>query len=143
MSRLSELNAYEVAQAERAAGMSYDSLFDDDAPKVGLMGALAWQFERRTQPALEYDDYLRTVKTGEIRRFLLEDDAEPEPEPEPEPVTEAATFPAGDQVVVDGAGTVLAPATGDDVVVAPTVDAADGAGGAEGERLPGAEGPAV
>lgn len=98
--RLDDLTAFEESMAERAAGVSLASLEDENAPKVGLLGALAWAHLKRTEPTLSYDAYMKRTKTDEITAYLFAD------------LDEDAAFPD-----VDGP--------------------ADGAGGAEGELLPG------
>lgn len=72
--RLDELTAFEESIAERTAGMSLASLEDKDAPKVGLLGALAWVHVKRGEPKLTYDEYMKRSSSGEIARYLFDED---------------------------------------------------------------------
>lgn len=71
--RLNDLTAFEESTAERTAGMSLGSLEDADAPKVALLGALAWVHVKRGEPTLTYDAYMKRVKTSDITTYLFDD----------------------------------------------------------------------
>lgn len=76
--RFNDLTAFEESMAERAAGVSLASLEDDDAPKVAILGALAWAHTKRDEPTLTFEDYMKRVKTTDITSYLfaeLDEDA--------------------------------------------------------------------
>lgn len=80
--RLDELTAFEESMAERTAGMSLASLEDKDAPKVGLLGALAWVHHKRTEPTLAFETFMKRTSSEEIATYLFF-----------EPVVDEAGFP--------------------------------------------------
>lgn len=97
--RLNELTAFEESIAERTAGMSLASLEDPAAPKVGLLGALAWVHHKREEPTLTFDAYMKRVSSNDIAAYLFE-----------EPTVDDAGFPdpAGPEGAAgDGEGAVL------------------------------------
>ncbi len=56
MSKIDELTAKEMSIAERTAGQSITSLDNPDAPKVGLLTALAWVVLKRDNANLSYSE---------------------------------------------------------------------------------------
>lgn len=96
--RLNDLTAFEESIAERTAGLSLGSLEDKDAPKVGLLGALAWVHVKRDEPTLTYDAYMKRVSTSDITAYLFDD------------LDDGAAFPDADGSTAgpgDGEGAVL------------------------------------
>jgi hypothetical protein len=113
MSNYDDLNAFEVSEAEKTAKMSIGSISDDDVPKIGLFGALAWQHVRRSEPDLRYEDYMRRVKPSEPTTYLFGDDEDEDDESTPE--AEAAGFPEpqGPDAGAGGGEGVVVPGDGD------------------------------
>lgn len=110
---LDSMTGREVAAAEDKAQMSIGSLADDIAPKQKLLAACAWQLRKRDEPALTFDEVFDQA-AAQIMRDLERFD------PAREEDGAGEQFP----VVDDGQG------------------AAGGAGGAEGQVLPGDGDPA-
>jgi hypothetical protein len=71
--RLNDLTAFEESMAERTVGMSLGSLEDETAPKVGLLGALAWVHVKREEPTLTYEAYMKRVSASDITTYLFGD----------------------------------------------------------------------
>lgn len=121
MSILDDLTALEVAQAEKACGMSYASMADRDVPKIALLGAIAWVHkDREPEFKLSYLDFMKTVKAEDISDYVFPDDEEDE-------AGAVARFPGADAEQSGG----LDDAGSD-----------GGAGGGEGEVRAGDGGPA-
>lgn len=109
MSVIQDLTSFEVAQAEAACGIPYQSLADKAAAKVGLWGALAWQHCRRAEPELTYEAFMKSHTPDQVLAILYPDDTEDETAEVDEdgfPDSEGGSVGAGD---AEPAG-----ATGDD-----------------------------
>jgi hypothetical protein len=57
MNVLSTLTAGEMAMAEKTAGLSIATLEDPNFPKVDLLAALAWVYDRRENPKTTFNDF--------------------------------------------------------------------------------------
>lgn len=99
---IDDLTAFEVAQAERTAGMSMATLADQMVPKMPLVGALGWVLTKRGEPTLTYDAYMKRHKSHEIQEHVFGTDADDEPAEGGDPFREATEVGAG-----DGEGRVL------------------------------------
>jgi len=78
MSLMDELTAGELATAENRAGVSITSLEDPNAPKLGLLTALAWVALKRENPQAKYKD-AEDMKLPEITALLGLDGEEEDP----------------------------------------------------------------
>lgn len=67
---IDQLMASELSIAERAAGLSMATLEDPNFPKVDLLGALAWVYEKRQDHSLTYKAYMESHTLQEIGRVL-------------------------------------------------------------------------
>ena len=74
MSKIEELTAKELMDAERKAGQSITSLDDPNAPKIGLMTALVWVIKRKDDKSFKYEDALDMPFTSLMETLGLEDD---------------------------------------------------------------------
>lgn len=81
---ISQLTAFEMSMAERAAGVSITTLEDDNAPKIDLLGALAWVYVKRNEPSLPFVKFMQDHTLEQITDVLGMDDED-----------EAAPFPVG------------------------------------------------
>ncbi|MBT56591.1 MAG: hypothetical protein CMF72_24725 [Mameliella sp.] len=97
MSNLNDLTAFESSVAERTAGMSLASLDDKNAPKVALLGALAWVHVKRTEPGLKYEEYMKRVTANEVADYLFGGDVD-------EDSSEAGFLDGDGGGAADGAG---------------------------------------
>ena len=77
MSKIDELTAKEMSIAERTAGQSITSLDNPDAPKVGLLTALAWVVLKRETPTLTYAE-VEELSFSKITEALGLDDEDDE-----------------------------------------------------------------
>lgn len=98
-SKLDDLTAFEVMQAERACGVAFEKLGDTESETPGrtaLLGALAWVHKKRSEPTLTFDAYMKSVKFDEPADYLFP----------PEEDGEGAGFPVavGPDGGADGAG---------------------------------------
>ena len=101
--KMEELTAFEVSMAESAVGLSTELLAKPGAPKLGLMGALAWVHRKREEPTLTFDAYMKSVTSSQVYDYF--DDVDDEaaevdedgfPDSEPGPVDgDAEAEPAG------------------------------------------------
>lgn len=73
---IKSLFAFEIAEAERVAGLSIATLEDPNYPKMGILGALAFVAQRRHNRELKYDEFMQTTTMEQIAEILgLEDEA--------------------------------------------------------------------
>lgn len=67
---LDQLTAAEMSVAERTAGLSIASLEDANFPKVDLLGALAWVYQKRSNPTLSFKDFMANITLDQITSIL-------------------------------------------------------------------------
>lgn len=124
--RIDTLNALEEALAEKAAGEPITVIEDEKAPKVRMYCAIAWVIEKRDNPTLSFDDYLKTHRFRDALRFVFGD-------PEAEAEEAAAAAAAEEAGVQEDPAEAAFPEGGETEGAAGAPAAAD----AEGPVLPG------
>lgn len=107
--KMDQLTAFEVSMAEKTAGMSITSLADEAAPKVGLIGALAWVHMKRDDPTLTYKAVMEGHTFDQLSEYLWGADEPAEDEEGAAPFHESGE-PDGaepDGAAGDGEGALL------------------------------------
>lgn len=98
---MDQLTSFEVAMAERAAGIPLDALADESGTviKTPLWTALAWVHHKRSEPTLTYDQYAKRVRPDQVMDFLFpKTEAADEGDPNAEPAAGAPFHAAGSAV---------------------------------------------
>ena len=74
---IEDLTSWEMIQAEKVAGVSAMQLEQGGPGTTALLVAFAWQFERRLNPKLTFEEYARNHTLAEVTEALgLETDEE-------------------------------------------------------------------